>query len=145
MTGMNDVQRLYEEYILQVRRLEEKRKPGDGLLGLGKGPADDSCHDRFAGELAGLLDQIAGEGLPSAQIQSILTYIYRIPLENRETQTAYWMLMAVHGLTLGLLGQLTPSQAQTLWEGYKADYPRWERLPVQKQVLSTLNMLRKQR
>lgn len=145
MTGMNEVQRLYEEYISWVRQLEEKRKPGDGLLGLGKGPADDPCHDRFAGELEGLLEKIAGEGLPSGQIQAILTYIYRIPLENQDTQTAYWMLMAVHGLTLGLLGQITPAQAQTLWEGYKADYPRWERLPVQKQVLSTLNMLRKQR
>lgn len=143
MAELNDIQRLYQDYIADVRRLERERRLGDGLLGMGRRSSDDPCHDRFVHDLEACLEEIAAEHLPAEQVWAVLAYIYQAPAENKKNQTVYWMLLAVHGLTLNLIGQITPAQAQELWEKYKTDYPRWEQLPVQKQAFAALNAARK--
>lgn len=143
MAGLEHIRQLYEDYLTEVARLERERKPGEGLLGMGGGPANDPCHDRFVQDLETQLQALLEARLPSDQVRAVLEYIYHIPVEHRDSRTAYWMLIAVHGLTLDLIGQITSADAQTLWTGYKAAYPRWERLPVQKQVFSALDKARK--
>ena len=51
---------------------------------------------------------------------------------------AYWMLLAVHGLSLPLIGRLSAPDADGLYRSYAKAYRRWERLPVQEQVLAAL-------
>ena len=43
-----------------------------------------------------------------------------------------------HGLTLGLIPLLSPSDARPLYDAYQAAYPRRHRLPVQKKLLAEL-------
>ena len=68
----------------------------------------------------------------------MLAYIYRAPSEHREPLTAYWMLQAVHGLTVPLIGFLDPSDARTLGEEYAGTYRRRDRFPAQKKALAAL-------
>ena len=143
MEYLDTVRQLYEAYLAKTEQLERDRKPGDGLFGMGSGPANDPCHDRFAEELEAVLGAMARETLSSGQVRSVLEYIYRMPLENKENSLAYWMLLAVHNLTVELAQRLDAPDAEALWRDYRKKYPRRDRLPSQKRVLSVLDTGRK--
>lgn len=143
MAGLRELRRLYGEYLARARQAEAELRPLDGAFGFGRRSEDDPCHSRFTEELGTLMRAAAAEGLESAELRAMLAYMYRAPKENREPLAAYWMLMAVHGLTLELAGQLRREDAEALWGEYNAAYPRRERLPPQKKVLAALDAARK--
>ena len=47
MTGLDTIKKICGDYIAEAEELERKRKPADGLFGIGTKPADDPCHDRL--------------------------------------------------------------------------------------------------
>ena len=130
-------------YIAETERLEREKKPGDGLMGLSPGPKDDPCHDRFAQALEHLLLDIRAQAPPSGEVRDALDAIYRAPLDHPWPLSAHWMLKAVHGLTAPLADLLTAADARALYDAYARDYPRWDRLPSQKQALRALDAARK--
>ena len=136
--GSLSVREICENYIDTVAELERNRKIGEGIFGLKGGPKDSPCHDRFIEDLAGALKDLSASGAGPEEIREVLSYLYRAPLENKNQKSAYWMLLAAHGLTFDLIDCLTPEGAAALYDRYAEDYPRWERLPVQKNVLSRL-------
>ena len=138
MADPTRIRALYEAYIETVETLERNRKPGEGLLGLKPGPADDPCHDRFADDLEAALAEYTAEEPSSEETSAVLEYIYTVPTEHREPISIYWMLVAVHGLTQPLIGRLSPADANRLAQLYAGAYRRWERLPAQKQALAAL-------
>ena len=140
---LEELRRLYGEYLAEARQAEAKLRPLDGVMGFGRKSSDDPCHSRFAEELEALLKTAAADGLKSGELRAMLSYIYRAPKENPEPLAAYWMLMAIHGLTPDLAERLDREDAEALWEEYRAAYPRRERLPAQKKVLSALDAARK--
>ena len=143
MAGLEEIRRLYGEYLAEAREAEAKLRPLDGVLGFGHKSSDDPCHERFAQELETLLKSAPAEVIDSGELRAMLEYIYRAPKENREPLAVYWMLTAVHGLTPELAGRLGREDAQALWDEYRAAYPRWDRLPAQKKVLAALDAARK--
>lgn len=143
MSAYDDLRALYEAYIAKAEQLERDRKPGDGLFGFGKKTADDPCHEQFAADLEALLHAILAQAPSSDEVSRILAYIYRAPSEHPEPKTVYWMLRAVHGLTVELAGRLAPQDAKALRDTYAKEYPRRERFPAQKNVLAALDKARK--
>ena len=135
---VEQLQGLYETYFQQVEAAKERLKPADGLLGMGEKLSNAPCHDAFAEALTALL-----EGLPdqadATQVCRMLDFIYRAPFAYPDVhQSVYWMLIAVQGLTRQAIACLRPEDARVLHAWYEKAYPRWERLPVQKQVLAAL-------
>ena len=137
-TELETIQRLYGDYLDKTEELERQRKPGDGLLGMGGGPDRDVCHDAFVRDLTAAMQELAQSAVPSDDLRGILEYMYEIPLRHRDNSLAYWMLLAVQGLTAELIPRLEPRDASELLRRYRDAYPRFERLPVQKNVLSSL-------
>ncbi len=131
------LERLYADYLSAAVEVEKNRKLTD-LFGLKNGPADDPCHDRFAQSLAGLLSDFAAEAPDSEARRAVLSYLFEAPKRNPEPKSAYWMLVAVHGLARDLIGGLNTGDAAALAERYEAFYPRRARLPVQDEVLRAL-------
>lgn len=139
MYALEAVRALYTDYQEQFRQQELARKPGEGVFGLGMGPRDYPCHSQFAQQLEQLLGEIAAQQPPSGDLLSLLDYIYRAPLELRPAQDAvYWMLLAAHSLTLGLISLLDAGDAKTLAANYNQAFPRRNRLPAQDKVLAAL-------
>ncbi|MCI2056466.1 MAG: hypothetical protein LKJ86_04875 [Oscillibacter sp.] len=136
---LEQVRQLYQDYLIRCAKLERERQPGDGLLGMGSSPDKDPCHDAFSESLAQLLSEDA-QSASSGEAFRILEYMFQAPLGHRDEQLAYWMLLAVHGLTMNLIGCLDSRDAAKLLAHYREDYPRFERLPVQKKVLAALKI-----
>ena len=138
MTGFDEIKQICSDYIAAAEKVENERKPADGLFGMGKKPADDPCHDRFAEKLGDALKEIASCCSGSSEAKEILSYLYRLPKEHTEPVSIFWMLNAVHGLTLPLIDCLSHEDAVYLRKQYTSDYKRWERLPVQEDVVKAL-------
>ena len=141
--GISEVKKLYEEYIAEAEKLERDRKPTDGLFGMGKKTSDDPCHERFANELEAVLKSMTDSKPEPEKVYEVLDYIYRMPDEHKEPITVYWMLSAVHALTIELIALLDKNYAEKLYTQYRKAIPRWKRLPVQKKVCSELDKRRK--
>lgn len=143
--SMQQLTALYESYLDEALKVELARKPGEGIFGIGKKPSDDPCHDRFTENLKKLLEDFRAGGPESGEVLEALRYIYRAPKEHPEPKTAYWLLIAVQSLTLGLIPRLSESDARSLVGEFGGLYKRWERLPVQKQILDALVKAEKQK
>ena len=138
MSRYCDIRALYDAYIAKAEQLERDKKPGDGLFGLSSGPKDHPCHEQFADDLQALLADIAAEAPASGEVREMLSYIYTAPLDHKWPLTVYWMLQAVHGLTVDLAALLAPQDAKALRDDYAKAYRRWERLPAQTKALDAL-------
>ena len=138
-----ELESLYDRYIDEAEQAEMERRPGDGLLGIGKTPDNDPCHDRFVNDLETIISHLSEDGRDSSEMLEQLLFIYKAPLEHRKPASVYWMLLAVHGMTLPMIRGLDVADAESLSQWYKEKYPRRERFPAQKQVIKTLKDITK--
>ncbi len=133
-----EIRQIYEDYLGDTIRLEDERKPTDGLFGFGKRSDFDPCHDRFTERLEQAVNDIAA-GKPSSEVAySVLHFVFEAPIVNNDNRQAYWMLLAVHGLTDKLISFLSPEDAADLTAWYSQAYPKHVRLPVQKTIAAHL-------
>ena len=138
MMDLSTVKEIYSAYIEKAEQLESNRKIGEGLLGIGKKPADDPCHEQFANDIENALKDIASGSPNSQEAKEILLYIYSTPAAHEEPKSIYWMLVAVHGATSVLVPFLSHEDAAEVYKMYCKAFRRWERLPVQKNVCDLL-------
>lgn len=135
---LEQIQDRYARYAAEYLERKRNSRLGEGVFGLGGGPKNDPCHERFAKDLEGLL-RTAAETADSEQAQAILEFVWfhePAPLNARDPVA--WMRLAVHGLAAPLIPRLTPAAAAGLLPRYEAAYPRRERLPAQNKVVSAL-------
>ena len=135
--SLAELQKLYGNYLEKTAQLEENKKLGEGIFG-SAGPKTDPCHQLFADGVKACLDAAAESGIPSAEVRVILEYLFQMPMEHGENQLAYWMLLAVQGLALGLAGTLEPVDAAELLARFRTAYPKNQWLPVQKKLALVL-------
>ena len=74
----------------------------------------------------------------SKAVKTVLTAVYASADLHHDMQSAYWTLIAVHGLTGNLIGLLSPEDAAELLAAYEDSFPRSRRLPAQNKVVSLL-------
>ena len=135
---MEPLTALYEAYIAKAEQLARHAKPGAGWFGLPGGPKNDPCHEQFARDAEALFASMGARRPDSAQARQALEYIFRAPEENRNDQSLYWMMQAVHGFVGPLAACLSPEDARALREAYAGQYRRWERLPAHNKALAAL-------
>lgn len=129
--------RLLEDYLADARKLERSRKPTE-LFGLKFGPSDDPLHERFARDMAALLGDFAAGEPDSAGLRAVLEKLFAAAKECTEPKSAFWMLVAVQGLSRELIPGLDRADAASLVRDYEAAWPRRARLPIQDEVLKLL-------
>ena len=132
------IRKIYDSYFEKALAAEKNRKPTDGMFGIGKKPGDDPCHAEFAAELETAIRAYSETQPSSPQVRELLKFMYQIPKSHEDPKSIYWMLVAVHGLTAELIPLLSAQDADALKTCYAAAYKRWERLPVQQQILRAL-------
>ena len=136
---LEEVIRVYEAYVEDFRRRDKDRKPFDGVFGLRGGPQDYPCHEQFTQNLEDKLKELQSQSMDPVEMAEILRFIYCVAPVRWESETAvYWMMLAVHGLTLELIPEMDPAMARTLYDEYRKQFPRRLRLPVQVKVVDAL-------
>ena len=76
----------------------------------------------------------ARSGADSAAVREVMEYVISAPQKADAPRAAYWMLIAVQGLTRPLLPLLSASDAGTVCALLEKIFPRSQRLPVQDEL-----------
>ncbi len=127
-----------EEYLVQVDQLLKNAKPGDGLLGMGKAPQHDACHEAFDQRVEACLASAAGQGPSAAEAFSLAETLLFFEKQREVPPCASWMLVAVQRHCLPLVPFLSAQAAADLQARYSKAYPRQQQLPIQKALLKAL-------
>lgn len=135
---MEELERIYREYVQRSAQPQYHRKPFQGAYGLFGGADADSFHQRFAKDVEQALAQVGEE-----QRLEAVKYIFRQPLRHKKDPALYGMLRAVHGVALPYLEDLSVEQARDLQWWYESAYPRQEQMPCQERVIAALERMRR--
>lgn len=134
---MEELRSVYREYLEQAALPQNQKRPFQGAYGLMGGPAPNSYHQQFLQQVEGALAQV-----PEHQRREAVEYIFRQPLEHKRNPTVYWMFVAVHGVVMPYLKDLTAEEARDLQWWYERSYPHREQTPVQRRLVSQLKNMR---
>ena len=128
----------YEQFIEEIIPAEKKRGYFDNLLGRNRGSDFERCQGSFVSNLTDAVEAFAASDPESGDVTDAVSYMFAQAHERKKTGAAYWMLLASHVLTLPLIELLPPAEAKRLREEFEAEYPKRERLPAQRTVISAL-------
>lgn len=134
---MEELLRLYREYLEQAALPQNQKRPFQGAYGLIGGTAPNSFHQQFVQQVEAALAQV-----PKTERREAVEYIFHQPLEHKRNPTVYWMFVAVHGVVMPYLKDLTAEEARDLQWWYERSYPRREQTPVQRRLVALLKKMR---
>ncbi len=130
-----ELEKCYEDYLEEVKKLPGKYPRAAGLLGVGSGPKGDPCHEKFYDDAKSAADLLADVVPDSETALSAVNLILKAADENKEEEDyTTMMLTAAQALAIPLIEYLTPGDASELLAWYDHTYPRRTRLPIQKDV-----------
>ena len=143
MDEMTEFQAILQEYGEDVKKLEKVKRPMDGLFGLGKSPAMDSCHERMDQRLEALVKRACGleEGEAGADprtADALAGALLRADKEAELPQYAHLALTAAQRHCLPLISRMSAQGKKELCAWFEKAYPRYARFPVQKDILKAL-------
>ena len=135
---MDNIVRIYDSYFTSLNEQISEQSISDGLMGMGRKEDSLPCHDKFYTSLSAELTAFTDSSPCDTEVESIVKYILEAPLLHTEPKSAYWMMLAAHSLTEGLIAALSDEAAERLAAWYGKAYPRHERLPAQKKLLKMM-------
>ena len=125
----------YDEEATLVRK---KASPADGLFGFGNDPKNHPCHELFYEDI-GKWTKAFLETRPDAQdTLAAARFLIEAP-KTRASRESYWMMYAAQGWCRELVGLLDADGCAELRTLFDELYPKRDRMPVQLELLKTLN------
>lgn len=134
----DEIRAIYADYLEKAREAERRRRPGDGLFGFGRKPADDPCHADFLKALREAVEALAQTGSDGEMAETLRLICDAPSACAQEPPGIYWTLVAAHGAMPAGIPSLDRREARELYEHYAAAWPKVRRMPVQRQVLKAL-------
>ena len=128
---------IYEKYIQDVEEVYRNAKPVDGLFGWGDDPRKDPCHMRFYEDAEQWTKQFLNAAPGETEVFEVVRFMLEIPAQYREKH-CFWFLYAAQGLTREMIPLLQGVHCTGLRDFYDENYPRRDRMPVQKDVYRLL-------
>lgn len=138
MEQMEALRARYQAYDEETRTLMQKKRLFDGVLGFGNDPRKSPCHEKFYQDVAAEIEQLKEAGIDAAGAAEAVRFMIAFPEEHKENQSAYYMMIAAHGLAAGLAPMLTRETAAELAAAYDKEFPKYSRLPVQEKLATEL-------
>lgn len=137
MEMVQQLKERYERYVQKCARVFAKAKPADGLFGFGEDPKKDPCHMAFYEDVEKWVKACSEVRPEQEAVFEAVRFMIEAPAAHRQEQ-CYWFLYAAHGLTRELIPGLTAQQCAGLRDFYDGNYPKRDRMPVQKEVYRLL-------
>ena len=127
----------YEKYGEEARKVSREASPMGGLFGWGEDPRKHPCHMAFYEDVERWMAQFMGSDPNGQQRREAASWILTAAA-GKEGDPAFWFLYAAHGLCKELVMTLDEETCTWLRDFYDDQYPRRNRLPVQKEVYKLL-------
>ena len=132
-----ELREIYETYTQTVAKIMANASAFDGIWGWGDDPKKNPCHMEFYEAVEQYLRRLLESQPSETALFEAADWIIRTAADHRGTAT-YWYMFAVHGLCRDLVPLLTPEHCASLRDFYDDQYPRFDRMPVQKELYKSL-------
>lgn len=138
MAELQQLELIYQEYESRLADAASKAGLFAGAFNMGDDPRKDACNQIFYEKLEQWTDAfLAAAPTPEDAAQACDRILF-YPVRNRQSAT-YWMAFAAQKCALALIPLLSSGDAADLRREFLAQFPREERMPVQRQVLQALS------
>ena len=132
-----ELREIYETYTQTVAKVMANASAFDGIWGWGDDPKKNPCHMEFYEAVEQYLRRLLESQPSETALFEAADWIIRTAADHRGAAT-YWYMFAVHGLCRDLVPLLTPEHCASLRDFYDDQYPRFDRMPVQKELYKSL-------
>lgn len=132
-----ELKEIYESYIQKVAKVMKNASAVDGLFGWGDDPRKHPCHMEFYEAVEDYLQQLLQNSPSEDAVFEAADLIIRTAADHKGKAT-YWYMFAAHGLCKDLVSLMTPVHCAGLRDFYDDNYPKIERLPVQRDLYKLL-------
>ncbi|MBQ9007822.1 MAG: hypothetical protein IJ088_00615 [Clostridia bacterium] len=136
MSAADEVANRIDQYLEEIDRVKQKAKPGAGLFGIGVGPKDDPCNDRFLTDMQSWFERFAQSEPSSEEVEEVMDIAFTAQQQRQDF--VFFTLIAIHGMALPLVQRLLPEAAERQALAYEERVPRNQRMPVQMKLLDEL-------
>lgn len=137
MEMVGQLKERYEKYVQDVAQVFAKAKPADGLFGWGDDPKNDPCHMAFYEDVEKWVKAFQAAQPEQAAVFEAVRFMLETPAAYRG-ENCYWFMYAAQGLCRELIPGLSGQQCAGLRNFYDDNYPKRDRMPVQKEVYKLL-------
>lgn len=138
MADFQQLEQIYQEYETKLADATQKAGLFAGAFNMGDDPRKDACNQIFYEKLEQWVASFSPTSPTPADVAQACGYILFYPVRNRPSAT-YWMAFAAQKCALDLIPLLDPQDAADLNQEFQEQFPREERMPVQRQVLQALS------
>lgn len=128
---------IYADYNTAVQEVRKNARAFDGILGLGKDPRKDACHDAYYQAVGQWVTEFLAAGPAQEELLEAALYITETP-KAYEGKECYWYMYASHGHLKPIIPLLTPESRATVAERLEGSYHKRDRMPLQKEILKLL-------
>ncbi len=138
MSLTDEFRQMLAEYDENVGEVERKKRPLDGILGFGRVPANDPCHEALDKKAEELVARALAEGTEGREADELTGALLRA--ESRYTGPSYagMTLIALQRHAKDLIPRMSPEGRRELLAWYEKQYPRRTRFPIQKEICGLL-------
>ena len=126
----------YAHYMEEAEEVRMNRPFLDGIFGMGSSSKDHPCHTIFLETVGKWVAEVVQAG-SAEKAEEGLRYIVSTSDAHKEA-FSYWTMFAAHGLARPLVELVSPQVAGEMRGWYDENIPRWERLPVHKDLYKKL-------
>ena len=138
MEALAALEQAYRDYTTDLENYERKRKPTDGLFGMGHSLQNDPCHERFDERVEQVVNDICAAQPSPEEAKMAVQRLLCWEAGAAWPLAAQWMLRATERHALPLIPHLSQEDAKAFLKEYAARYRPWDRLPAQKKVYQAL-------
>lgn len=132
-----ELREIYETYVQDVAKIMANASAFDGVWGWGDDPKKDTCHMKFYEAVEAHLHTLLQNRSSEDVLFEAVDWIIRTAADHRDT-AAYWYMYAAHGLCKDLIPLLTAAHCAALRDLYDDHYPKFDRMPVQRELYKLL-------
>ena len=135
---LTQLKTLFTDYNAAVQEVRKKARAFDGILGLGKDPRKDPCHEQFYNAVGKWTEDFLATEPSQEDLKAAALFLVEEP-KNYEGKECFWFMFAAQGHIKPLIGHMSPEACQTVKASLEAAYKKRDRMPLQKELLKLLD------
>ena len=138
MADLQQLELIYREYEEKLSQAEKEAGLFAGAFNMGDDPRKDACNQVFYEKVGQWVSAFLEAKPSSAEAAQAAEWILGYPASHRKSGT-YWMTYAAQGHAIALVPSLEREAALGLKRAFEEQYPRRDRLPVQRELMKALS------